>query len=235
MARRTRKLKQLDLQYRQWGGRRAGAGRKPKGERAGVPHRRRPAIQNRHPVHVTIKVATDLPNLRRRDLRAVCFAVLEEAAERHGMRIVHFSIQSNHVHLIVECKGTTALQRGMKGLLVRLARRLNKHLGRRGQVFPDRYHVEPLKTPTQVRHALRYVLNNARKHAGPGKKIDARWVDPCSTASAFDGWKSTPNGPAKRDRGDCAPRMPKPGTWLLRVGWRKRGRIPIDDIPGPRR
>jgi REP element-mobilizing transposase RayT len=183
-------------------------------------------------VHVTIKVAKDLPNLRRRDLRAVCFAVLEEAAERHGMRIVHFSIQSNHVHLIVECKGTTALQRGMKGLLVRLAKRLNKHLSRRGQVFPDRYHVEPLKTPTQVRHALRYVLNNARKHAGARKRIDAHWVDPCSTAHTFDGWKSTPKCPANCDR---APSMPRAGTWLLRVGWRKRGRIPIDDIPGPRR
>ncbi len=230
MARRTRKLKQLDLHFRQHGGRRSGAGRKPKGERAGVPHRRRPAIQNRHPVHVTIKVAKDLPNLRRRDLRAVCFAVFEEAAERNGMRIVHFSIQSNHVHLLVECRGTVALQLGMKGLLVRLAKRLNKYLGRHGQVFPDRYHVEPLKTPTQVRFALRYVLNNARKHAGARHKLKARWVDPCSTASAFDGWKSTPACPD-----DSAPRMPSAGTWLLRVGWRKGGRIAIDDIPGPRR
>ncbi len=195
-----------------------------------MPHRRRPGIQNRHPVHVTIKVAKDLPSLRRRDVRAICFAVFEEAAERNGMRIVHFSIQSNHVHLIVESKGTMALRLGMQGLTIRLAKRLNKHLGRRGQVFPDRYHVEPLKTPTQVRHALRYVLNNARKHAGRRQKFKAHWVDPCSTAGAFDGWKSTPRCPD-----DSAPRMPRAGTWLLRVGWRKRGRIPIDDIPGPRR
>ena len=205
-------------------------GGKGKGGRAGGTKGRRSGMESGQPVNVTMKVEKDLPHLGRRDVCAIGFAVFAEAAERNGMRIVHFSIQSNHVHLIVESKGTRALRLGMQGLTIRLAKRLNKHLCRRGKVFPDRYHVEPLKTPTQVRHALRYVLNNARKHAGSRKKFTARWVDPCSTASAFDGWRETPKCP-----GDSAPSMPSAGTWLLRVGWRRRARIPIDEIPGPRR
>jgi hypothetical protein len=116
------------------------------------------------------------------------------------MRIVHFSIQTNHVHLIVEAKSTEALSRGMQGLLIRLAKRVNGYLGRTGKLFPDRYHAEVLSTPTQVRHALRYVLNNTRKHAGSGRTFRPGWVDPCSTAAHFDGWSSAPEHPP-----DCGP------------------------------
>ena len=230
MARRSRKPKQLDLSLPgTWGGRRAGAGRKPKGERAGVSHRPRVRVANRNPVHVTIKVASDVPNLRGRRLSRLLFSIFEQAAERNGMRIVHFSIQTNHVHLIVEAKSTEALSRGMQGLLIRLAKRVNRYLGRSGKLFPDRYHAEVLSTPTQVRHALRYVLNNTRKHAGSGRTFRPGWVDPCSTAPHFDGWSSAPEHPP-----DCGPPMPRAHTWLLRVGWRKRGLIHPDERPGPR-
>ena len=151
-------------------------------------------------------------------------AVLREAFEAgkqcFGFRLVQFSVQANHLHLIAEADDRRALSRGMRALGVRIAKRLNRMLCRTGRVFADRYHARQLATPTEVRNALRYVLNNALHHGLRGKL-----PDPCSSGPAFDGW---------RDRfvtkltlaPVCAAR-----SWLLRVGWRKRGRIGLSELP----
>jgi putative transposase len=90
---------------------------------------------------------------------------LGAASDRFGMRVVHFSVQGNHLHLIVEAEGRDALSKSMKGLAVRVAVGLNRLAGRRGTVFADRYHVHVLATPREVANTLRYVLENHRKHA----------------------------------------------------------------------
>jgi REP element-mobilizing transposase RayT len=87
-------------------------------------------------------------------------------ADRFGFRLVHFSVQGNHVHLLVEAKDEKALAKGMGGLGVRVARGLNKVMGRAGKVLDDRYHAHVLRTPTEVRRARSYLLQNARKHYG---------------------------------------------------------------------
>lgn len=89
-----------------------------------------------------------------------------------------FSIQANHIHLIVEARNRFALSRAMKGFSVRIAKRLNRAYGRRGQVFSDRFHAHVLRTPREVRHAVRYVMENSRIHAA---RRGERWslaVDP---------------------------------------------------------
>ncbi|HEY2031032.1 MAG TPA: transposase [Myxococcales bacterium] len=80
-----------------------------------------------------------------------------EAVDRNRMRIAHYSIQGNHLHLVVEADDGSALSRGMQGLAVRIARRLNAHLGRRGAVFADRYHAHVLESRRagRQRRALR--------------------------------------------------------------------------------
>jgi hypothetical protein len=112
----------------------------------------------------------------------------------------------------------------VQGLAVRIAKALNKLMDRRGKVFADRFHSRVLHKPKQVRHALAYVLCNARKHgvAPPNR----RWLDPCSSARAFDGWKGlAPDG------SELVP-VVGPRTWLMRVGWRRRGLIDPDHVPG---
>jgi putative transposase len=172
-------MKQVAMKFRSWGGKRRGAGRKPKGPRAGVPHipRKQPG---RTPAHVTMRVGGGRPSLR----SPRSFGAIKEAfrmgKERFGLSIIHFSVQGNHVHLIVEADDGLALNRGMKGLAVRLARRLNKAQGLRGQVFPDRFHSRALKSPREVAYAIRYVLGNQMKHGL------ARWdgrTDPYSSAA----------------------------------------------------
>jgi len=150
---------QLDLRVQTRGGRCKGAGRK-KIRTSGMPHLRRPALAARHPVHVTLKLRPGLPSLR----GEACFPPVKDALKasrrRLGMRLVHFSVQSNHLHLLVEAADRVSLARAVKGLAVRLARRLNQKLGTRGTVFPERFHAHVLRTPSEVRNALGYLLHN---------------------------------------------------------------------------
>ncbi len=202
-----------------WGGKRAGAGRKPTGARAGVPHRTRPYHDRAQPVHLTLRAVATLPNLR----EARVFPAIREAI-RHGswdrFRIVHFSVQHDHLHLLVEARDRLALTRGARGLAVRLAHAINRALRRKGQVFADRYHTHSLTTPREVRNALVYVLNNARKHRGVMREVDL-----CSSAPWFAGWRTPPR----------AVQVEKPvvdaRTWLLTHGWRKWGLLAPDEAP----
>jgi REP element-mobilizing transposase RayT len=162
------KMRQGSFQFPRWGGKRKGAGRPRKDGRAdkGVPHLPRAVLAPRFPVLATWSVAEGVWNLRsRRSFRALAPA-LWAGAERNGFRLVHYAILGNHVHLLVEANDRTALMRGMQGLGVRVARRLNRLMGRSGRVVGDRYHARILKTPTEVSHARRYLLTNARKHYG---------------------------------------------------------------------
>jgi putative transposase len=163
-ALRHRHAVQLGFQFRTRGGARKGAGRPANGERAGVSHLRRPPLSFRHPVHVTLRVARGIQNLRGSALFRTVRNALAKAKERFALRLIHFSVQRDHLHLIVEASDRRALSRGIQGLSIRVARALNHRLHRRGKVFADRYHARALKTPRETGSALRYVLLNARKH-----------------------------------------------------------------------
>lgn len=223
--RRRRRGKQVELAFRTHGGRRKGAGRKPHGAKAGVSHGARAALTGREPVLITLKMRRHVWNLRTRRAFARILPALFAAHGRHGMRVVHFSVQGDHIHLIVEIENERALSRGMQGLAVRIARGLNRMMGREGKVFADRYHARVLETPRQVKNALAYVLCNARKHGVAPKT--RRWLDPFSSAAAFDGWK------VKLDVEGTALPVAAPRSWLLRVGWRRAGLIGPDHHPGP--
>ena len=159
-------MKQVALKFRTWGGRREGAGRKRVRPRPGVVHGRREELKARFPVHVTWRMQKGVWNLRTRR----CFRVLERAffagANRFGFRLVHYSVQGNHLHLLVEAQDEKALSRGMNGMGVRVAKGLNRVMGRAGKVLEDRYHAHILRTPTEARRARAYLLQNARKHYG---------------------------------------------------------------------
>ena len=203
-----------------WGGRRRGAGRKLIARRRSPEHRRRPAHDARHPVHVTLRAKKDLRSLRSEVAFAALLGSLSRAS-KSWFRVIHFSVQTDHVHLIVEADGDLPLIRGVQGLAVRCAKRLNRELGRRGAVWDHRYHAHRLGTPREVRTGLVYVLLNFRKHlhAGGG-------VDPRSSGRWFDGWSGPTNPPG-------ASPLAAPRTWLITVGWRRAGgSIDATALPG---
>ncbi len=168
MARRS--PKQLAFPSpRTWGGCRRGAGRKPNGARPGVPHVRRARHDVRHPVHVTLRRGAGAPSLRSARVFPALRGALA-AASHSGFRVIHFSVQIDHVHLVVEADVPLRLSRGVQGLAIRCARAVNRCAGRRGAVWSDRFHARALTSPREVRHGMVYVLLNYRKHlrAEPG-------------------------------------------------------------------
>lgn len=191
------------------GGRRPGAGRKPKGDRAGVPHLRRESFFSSTPVHVTVRVLKGTPNLRSRKAKRVVSGCLRAARDRLGVRLTQYSIQANHIHLIVEADDCQALSRAMKGFSVRIARRLNRAYGRKGKVFADRFHSHVLRTPWEVRNAVRYVMENSRIHALRRGEFLRHKIDP------FAG------GPcSQRFFKACRKLIAEPRTLLLRQAWK---------------
>jgi len=211
-----------------WGGRRRGAGRKPAGERAGIRHASRRELSYRHPAHVTLRVRPDVHFLRYAKLVRAFEGSLGRSCERGDFRVVHYSLQSNHVHLLVEAANPAALACGMKAVGARLARAVNRVFRRVGPVLADRYHLRVLKTPREVRNALRYVLLNGRHHAS---RASGRVVlDPASSARWFDGWNEVESWPAAATPSPVA----RATTWLLTVGWRRHGLIDPADVPGTR-
>jgi REP element-mobilizing transposase RayT len=224
MSRRTPRQLRLALAPRR-GGFRSNAGRKPTiPGRPGVPHRARPFHDHSHPLHVTLRVARDLPNLRDRDL-ARAFARQLRATSSEAFRVVHFSLQGDHVHLIVEAKDTRELVRGMRRLTIRVALAWNRALGHKGQVFVERYHARALRTPREVRNVIVYVLRNWAKHRDEA----TRGVDPFSSGWWFDGWRERWHPPPQP-----AP-TPRPRTWLLATGWRRNGLVSFDEAPAQAR
>lgn len=217
------------------GGWRPGAGR-PRGLTTHA-HAPRPAFAASAPLHVTLRIVGGLPSLRRERVVRVVRAAIAAGGHRADFRVVHFNVLGNHLHLLVEAAGQPALARGMQGLGVRLARRINALLGRVGSLLAHRYHARALRTPREVRNAIRYVLLNARHHATSRRDAFSRgWVDPYSSAVWFDGWRDAirTDAPWLRalTRTTCPTAAPK--TWLLNGGWRRGGGpISIDDIPGP--
>ena len=220
-AKRARRPKydQLTFDRHNWGGTRPGAGRK-RSRDSGVSHERREALSPHHPAHITTRLIAGLPSLRRRDVFDVLRPIFESGRSREGFRLVHFSVQSTHLHLIVEADNARRLSRGLQSLLIRIARNLNKLWRRKGRVFSDRYHARALRSPRQVRNALCYVLNNARKH---GQRFAQGELDPFSSSDTFDGWDYPPHPSARHSSGLVA----RARTWLLTLGWRRHGPLPV--------
>ena len=191
------KKAQLVLRLRQRRPRKRG---RPKTGNAGVSHLRREALSRREPVHVTLRTVGGVPGLRRQRSVAAIEEAFRQARIRLGMRIVHYSIQGNHLHLLVEAEDKESLSKAMQGLAIRVAKTLNRLFRRAGQVWADRYHSHVLRSGREVANALRYVLGNFARHTG---------------GAFIDGFSSV------RFLGLVADEAPvaTPRTWLLRVGW----------------
>jgi hypothetical protein len=215
---------------RRWGGRRNGAGRK-RGPNTGLPHTSRASFGTPLPAHVTLRVRTGVPSLRTVSIVRELERSFRVARARPGFRLVHYSLQGNHAHLIVEARDREALGRGMKSIAARVARAVNRISGHKGPVMSDRYHLRMLATPKEVRNALRYVLLNARHHVEAVKRTaeKALRMDPASSGRWFNGWK---NRPADCREDEAAERpVATARTWLLAVGWRRHGLIDPADVP----
>ena len=244
MARARKQHVQEEMRFPTWGGKREGAGRKPKGAKAGASHRARETFEKPRAVHVTVRVMKGLESLRRREAYHAFRLAMYGVLKRDDFRVVHASLEHDHAHFVVEANTNEALANGMRALEISAAKRLNaafkKHgVRRHGKVFPERYHAVYLRSPTQARHALRYCLLNWRKHRQDEGIETMFWpVDFYSTGPSFRGWKECAH--AEPPFGVPIEYKPLPAadpkTWLLAVGWtRAGGPFSLYDVPGSHR
>ena len=217
-----------------WGGKREGAGR-PRtvntGRHRDTPHRKRPELDSRHPVHVTLRLKEHFRiSLRNgksyRAIRVVLLIMLDQP----GFRIVHFSIQSNHLHLLVEADNKQALSEGMRRFGIHAANAIHSSIGGyAGKVFRFRYNARQIKTASHARNAISYVLNNWRRHrrnldcAGAMKAT----LDPYATGLSHPPWAQKFRVP---DGYEPLPVSP-PQTWLLKRGYKRYGEIDPWETP----
>ena len=226
------------------GGRRAGAGRKRVLDIEQQPHRERPWLSRRTPVHVVMRLTPVVGRLRRRRAYQAIRWALIKSLERRNFRVVHISIQGHHIHVLCEADDRRALANGVRGLSISAARRLNAAIAaelglpkpRVGQVFIDRYHATQIHHPRQARNALAYVLNNWRKHREDlGACLRQPRIDRYSSAVWFADWAELDGGLFSRPTAYEPLPVARPRTSLLASGW-KRGGPPVLSmtfIPGP--
>lgn len=241
--RRAKAGEQLAFEIRTWGGKRKGAGRPRKGVRASEPHKLRERFDRTRPVHVTLRVHAEVPKLRRRPFYKAINRAAAAILDRTDFRIVHLSLEDDHIHLIVEADHNEALAEGVKAFESSAAQRINRAIGeqrrkpRRGTVFADRYHARFIGSPTQARRTIAYVLNNWRRHRRDAGMESMFWdVDYFSSGPSFTGWRELEAGHVLDPVPETYVPLPvaRPQTWLLSVGWRKAGTISMHDVPGPR-
>ena len=179
-----------------------------------VAHRVRPDHDRSHPVHVTLRVRRDVPRLRKGRVYAALRCAFRGGRDRFGFRLIHYSVQADHLHLLCEAEDRRALSRGMQGLAIRMAKRINRTMARRGSVFADRYRARDLTTPTDTSQALRQVLLHPLRLG-----LRPYGPDPYSSGPSFDGWQHV-----VRDMHAFASFDPstvvRPRSWLLVIGWR---------------
>jgi REP element-mobilizing transposase RayT len=174
-------------------------------------------------VHLTLRARAGLPSLRsQRVFRALQAAFVAARGSLTNLRVVHFSVQTDHLHLLVEAPDRDALCFGARGLAIRLARAINRVLGRAGAVWGDRYHMRAMRTPREVRHGLVYVLMNFKKHLR-----GARGLDPMSSAAALIGLRD----PVPEPDEALLACVYRPRTWLLHSGWRRHGLLSNSETP----
>jgi REP element-mobilizing transposase RayT len=181
---------------------------------------------------VVLRTRKDVPRLRRGQVLRAIDRALRHVLGEHAFRVVHMSIQHNHLHFLVEADDAAALSHGMRSLTITAARAINRVLGRKGSVFAYRYNAKQITNPRQMRNALSYVLNNWRRHHEDMRSPAARHarIDPYSTAIHFAGWKETsrfaiPEGYEPLPSAEAQ-------TWLLRIGWQRHGLISMYEEPG---
>jgi REP element-mobilizing transposase RayT len=241
MAKERVKRGQVEMTFRTHGGKRPGAGRKPKGMRPGGRHQARPEHDPCHPVHVTLRVVGSASGLRCKDIYLGLREATSVTAKRDDFRIVHISIQRDHIHMIVEAESKKALSNGVRGFSISAARQINRAIterggGRRtGKVIADRFHARPLTSPRAVRNTVAYVLNNWRHHGEDQASFARSWkVDPFSSGPVFTGWKELEGSSIPWPlRPTYHPLLVwRPRTWLLQSWDRFHPLISVHEVPG---
>ncbi len=147
---------------------RKGAGR-PALHDPGIRHTNRPHIKKPASLHLTIKVKKKKAEIKNKSvLKILKRAILN--ARKQGLRVIHFSLEYDHVHLLIEADNNLILGKGMQAFGVTLSKAINRLKKLKGGVYKHRYHFRQISSTRELKIVMNYIFTNGLKH-GTAKSI----------------------------------------------------------------
>jgi len=138
------------------------AGRPAKNDRA-IRHIERPKFHRMRSLHLTIKIRENKADIQNKRI-LIRLAHSIQRARLQGLKVLHFALEYNHVHLLVEAGSHEILHKAMQALGISFAKGINKIKSRKGAVYKHRYHFRQISTPRDLKNVIHYILQNHRKH-----------------------------------------------------------------------
>lgn len=136
----------------------------------GIRHVRRLKLKRPSSLHLTIKVRENKDIQSKRILKALHHAI--KRARLKGLKVVHYTLEYNHVHLLVESVDNKILHKGMQAFGITITKAINKIKRTKGAVYKNRYHLRLINSPRQLKNVLHYIFTNGVKHKRTSSKID---------------------------------------------------------------
>ena len=138
------------------------AGRKPIHDK-GIRHIQRERFERESSFHITIKVRQEKSDLQNKMiLKALHRAIMK--ARYKSLKVIHYTLEFNHIHLLVEAYNQEQLSNCMQSFGVTLAKMINKVKFKKGRVYKHRYHLRRLSSVMELKNVLKYIFNNGIKH-----------------------------------------------------------------------
>ncbi|MEI8348179.1 MAG: transposase [Pseudomonadota bacterium] len=155
----------------------AGRPRISRSDKTPVPHRLREEIPKKKPVHVVWHLNPHVPPCRRKNILLI-FKKAVLKGRLMGLKVIHFSLMNNHLHLLIETENKKALAKALQSFAISFTKRLKNFNGlKKTPIFKERYFCHILKSLREVKHAIHYILMNGKK-AG----LSRYDIDPYSSA-----------------------------------------------------
>lgn len=139
-----------------------GAGRPAIHDR-GIRHIARDEIKKPIPLHLTIKIEKTKAGLKNKAMLKLLHHCIKKSRMK-GLRIVHYTLEFDHVHLLVEATNKETTSKGMQSFGIAFSKGINKLKCLKGRVFKTRYHFRKLNSPREIKNVLNYILGNSIKH-----------------------------------------------------------------------
>lgn len=129
----------------------------------GIRHTHRPVFKKPASLHLTIKIAKEKSNLKNKEVLSILKRAILNS-RKMGLRVIHFTLEYDHIHLLIEAENNHLLGKGMQSFGVTLSKAINKLKKTSGQVYRHRYHFRKITSARQLKNVMNYIFRNGLKH-----------------------------------------------------------------------
>lgn len=149
----------------------------------GIRHIAREIIKKSTSLHLTIKVRENKADIKNKQVLKILHYAIRRSRIK-GLRIIHYTLEYNHIHLLVEAADKQTVHQGMQSFGITFAKKINAIKRLKGTVYKHRYHLRKINSPRELKNVLYYIFNNGIHH-----KRTSTVLDPYNTLPAFKSLK----------------------------------------------